>query len=56
MRKRKTDFPEVLELGREGKEKEIKIGEHLPEHQKDELKALFAEYIGVFSDYPRKDT
>ena len=27
-----TDFHEVLELGREEKEKEIKLGEHLPEH------------------------
>ena len=49
-----TDFPEVLELGREGKEKEIKNGEHLQEHYKDELKALFAEYTDVFSDYLRK--
>ena len=49
-----TDFFEVLELGREGKEREIKIGEHLPEHQKDELKASFAEYTDVLSAYPRK--
>ena len=49
-----TDFPEVLELGREGKEKEIKIGKHLQEHNKHELKALFAEYTDVFSDYPVK--
>ena len=47
-----TDFPEVLELGRQ--EKENKIGEHLQEHQKDELKALIAEYTDVFSDYPGK--
>ena len=28
--------------------------EHLPEHQKDELKSLFAAYTDVFSDYPGK--
>ena len=49
-----TDFLEVLELGREGKEKKRKIGQYLLEHQKDELKALFAEFTDVFSDYPRK--
>ena len=27
------DFPKVLELGRQGKDKEIQIGEHLQEHQ-----------------------
>ena len=49
-----TDFPKVLELGRQGKEKEKKIGEHLQEHQKDEQKALFAVYADVFSDNPEK--
>ena len=45
-----TDFPEVLELGQEGKENELKIGVHLQENQKDQLKALFAEYTDVFSE------
>ena len=46
-----TDIPEVLELGQEGKENELKIGVHLQENQKDELRALFAEYADVFADY-----
>ena len=49
-------FPDVLELVWQKNEKEIIIAEHLPDHQKDELKALFDVYPDVFSDYRGKKT
>ena len=53
MKRKKTDFPEVLVLGRQGKENKFKIGEYLQEYQKDELQALFAKLL-TFSQVIRE--
>ena len=50
----KTHFPEVLKRGQQEKEQEIKIGEHLKQHHKDELKKVSFEYPDIFSDHPEK--